>query len=126
MTTVGALFCLERLAWDHGMRVIYRGIHRNLSGGRTEHLLESSGSARALVRNPLSSRGGWPAQIASLMTGSPNPLPGSASQPGPDGGFTDRTRHRPAEGHEGIVLASWLLVPRARCVWRSESGITAS
>jgi hypothetical protein len=27
MTAHGALFCLERLAWDHGMRVVYRLEH---------------------------------------------------------------------------------------------------
>jgi len=27
MTAHGALFCLERLAWDHGMRVVFRAEH---------------------------------------------------------------------------------------------------
>lgn len=27
LTAHGALFCLERLAWDHGLRVVYRGEH---------------------------------------------------------------------------------------------------
>jgi hypothetical protein len=28
LTGPGALFCLERLGWDHGMRVTFRGVHR--------------------------------------------------------------------------------------------------
>jgi hypothetical protein len=27
LTAYGALFCLEQLAWDHRMRVIYHGVH---------------------------------------------------------------------------------------------------
>jgi hypothetical protein len=34
-TTHGPLFCLERLGWDHGMRVAYRGVHR-VSRGRLQ------------------------------------------------------------------------------------------
>ena len=29
LTAYSALFCLERLAWDHGMRVVYRELHWN-------------------------------------------------------------------------------------------------
>jgi hypothetical protein len=40
VTTYGALFCLERLAWDHGMRVVYRGSHQRRSDRTIEHRLE--------------------------------------------------------------------------------------
>src|SRR5580658_2190210 len=30
LTAQGAIFCLERLAWDHGMRVVFRGDHQYL------------------------------------------------------------------------------------------------
>lgn len=31
LTAHGALFCLERLAWDHRLRVVYRGERANLA-----------------------------------------------------------------------------------------------
>jgi hypothetical protein len=55
LTTVGALFCLERLAWDAGMRLHWRAEHRCYGDGRVEHLLPSPGprlsraEARALA-----------------------------------------------------------------------------
>lgn len=33
LTARGALFCLERLAWDQGMRVVFRSEHRFVDGG---------------------------------------------------------------------------------------------
>jgi hypothetical protein len=33
LTAHGPLFCLERLGWDHGMRVAFRSVHR-VRGGR--------------------------------------------------------------------------------------------
>ncbi len=48
LTAYAALFCLERLAWDHGMRVVYRGEHTPLAGGEADRI-------------------DWPAQIASLI-----------------------------------------------------------
>jgi hypothetical protein len=39
LTLHGPLFCLERLAWDHQMRVVYRAEHRLRSDGRIEHTL---------------------------------------------------------------------------------------
>jgi hypothetical protein len=37
-TAMGPLFCLERLGWDHGMRVVFRGVHRDAAGGHDELL----------------------------------------------------------------------------------------
>jgi hypothetical protein len=39
LTAYAALFCLERLAWDHRMRLIYRGAHTPLENGQVEHVL---------------------------------------------------------------------------------------
>jgi hypothetical protein len=43
LTTYGALFCLERLAWDHGMRVLQRQQHdaRVAAAGEPNQLLYS-------------------------------------------------------------------------------------
>jgi hypothetical protein len=40
LTAHGALFCLERLAWEHRMRVIYCGEHAAAGGGAWAHRFE--------------------------------------------------------------------------------------
>jgi hypothetical protein len=47
LTTVGALFCLERLAWDAGMRLHLRADHRCFADGRVEHLLQAPAAVLA-------------------------------------------------------------------------------
>jgi hypothetical protein len=37
LTAHGPIFCLERFAWDHGLRVVFRGEHRVLSPGAIAH-----------------------------------------------------------------------------------------
>jgi hypothetical protein len=63
LTSYSALFCLEQLARDQWMRVIYRGIHRRLSDGRVEHVL--SGAQVASVRD--ADNAAWPLAIATLI-----------------------------------------------------------
>jgi hypothetical protein len=71
LTEHGALFCLERLSWDHGMRVVYRADHTYRADGYMEH--EFSGSERMLREAvDLSSSGpDWSARVASLLTRCP-------------------------------------------------------
>jgi hypothetical protein len=40
LTAHGALFCLERLAWDQRMRVVFRGEHSPVAGGGVAHRFE--------------------------------------------------------------------------------------
>jgi len=67
LTEHGPLFCLERLAWDHGMRVVYRADHTYRSDGYMEH--ELSGSDRMLHEAvDLSSSGpDWSSRTAALL-----------------------------------------------------------
>jgi hypothetical protein len=71
LTEHGPLFCLERLAWDHGMRVVYRADHTYRSDGYMEH--ELSGSEQMLREAvDLSSSGtDWSSRTASLLTRCP-------------------------------------------------------
>jgi hypothetical protein len=71
LTEQGPLFCLERLAWDHGMRVVYRADHTYREDGYMEH--ELSGSERMLREAvELSSSGpNWSSRVASLLTRCP-------------------------------------------------------
>jgi hypothetical protein len=71
LTEHGPLFCLERLSWDHGMRVVYRADHTYRPGGYIEHDLY--GSERMLREAvELSSSGpDWSTRVASLLTRCP-------------------------------------------------------
>jgi hypothetical protein len=71
LTEHGPLFCLERLAWDHGMRVVYRADHTYRSDGYMEH--ELSGSEQMLREAvDLSSSGAdWSSRMAGLLTRCP-------------------------------------------------------
>ena len=71
LTEHGPLFCLERLAWDHGMRVVYRADHTYRADGYMEH--ELSGSERMLREavNISSSGPDWSSRTASLLTRCP-------------------------------------------------------
>jgi hypothetical protein len=67
LTEHGPLFCLERLSWDHGMRVVYRADHTYRPDGYMEH--ELSGSERMLREAvDLSSSGpDWSTRAAALL-----------------------------------------------------------
>jgi hypothetical protein len=39
LTSAESLFCLERLAWDHSMRVLFKASHTALPGGEIQHSL---------------------------------------------------------------------------------------
>jgi hypothetical protein len=53
VTTYGPLFCLERLAWDHGMRVVYRGSHQRRPDRTIEHRLETAAPQLGVRANQL-------------------------------------------------------------------------
>ena len=50
LTEHGPLFCLERWAWDHGMRVVLRVDHHRRADGRTRHLVAAEGVPTLLQR----------------------------------------------------------------------------
>jgi hypothetical protein len=65
LTAYAALFCLEQLAWDHRLRVIYRAAHRVLANGAVEHLVSAPEeiAVPALRQAPAD----WPRDLASMM-----------------------------------------------------------
>lgn len=71
LTGHGAVFCLERLAWDHRMRVVYRGEHQRLPDGRMQHLLSGPPSMLHEAEDLNSSGADWPKLIARLVTRCP-------------------------------------------------------
>lgn len=103
LTEHGPVFCLERLAWDHGMRVVYRADHTYRSDGYMEHELSGSDAMLREAVNLSTSGPDWSRQIASLLTR----CPASRSQASKMTIVTPAARH--ADDPEQLV--SWVIAP---------------
>jgi hypothetical protein len=99
LTAQGPLFCFERLAWDQGLRVVFRAEH-----GAAEHVLSGPenlvGEARDVLANS-----DWAAEMATVVTRCPS---GRAEI----GSAAVRCAHEPARSDE--PLYSWVIAPAAR------------
>jgi hypothetical protein len=65
LTAYAALFCLEQLAWDHRMRVVYRGAHALRADGSVEHVL--AGPQEIVDALSPGAACDWPAKLASAI-----------------------------------------------------------
>lgn len=107
VTTYGPLFCLERLALDHGMRVVYRGSHQRRSDRTIEHRFEA-------LHHKLSGRDAWPVEIATLIAGiSPLAKPVPSNRNGVST-ITCVGQCAPTGNEPSETLYSWVIAPRAR------------
>lgn len=120
LTTEGALFCLEQLAWDNGMRVAYRGFHEASPEGGVEHLLESSSRRPQDVKGRLAGAQPWPAQVAELIASIDEPVAAFPSDLPARTRARYRTRSRTATNEPRLV--SWLIAPKT---WRSPGTASA-
>jgi hypothetical protein len=100
MTTSAALFVLERLAWDHGLRTAYRGIHRVMSERRVRHDLFGSTERLRSINNE---SGSWAARVGQTLARW-NPREAIATQP------VLLSQLLPSA--DRTMLVSWLLTPR--------------
>jgi hypothetical protein len=66
MTGYGALFCLERLAWDQRMRVVFRGEHAAAPGGRVAHRFEGP-AALLPAAAAAAERPAWATAVADVV-----------------------------------------------------------
>jgi hypothetical protein len=70
LTAHGALFCLERLAWDQRMRVVFRGEHALAPAGRVAHRFE--GPAPLLpAATRAANEASWAAALADVVAECP-------------------------------------------------------
>ena len=104
LTEAPALFLLERLGWDHDLRVIFQAEHElaTAADGAAHCLLQCADTA--LPPLLVEAGNGWPAALATALMTEPLPLPrtplptaaGMAAQPG------ENTKK----------LHSWIIAPR--------------
>ncbi len=71
LTAHGAIFCLERLAWDQGMRVVFRADHKILSNGRIEHSLSGPDAMLREAAVLRTSGSAWGNRLAGVVTRCP-------------------------------------------------------
>lgn len=108
LTHASALFVLERLGWDHGLRVIFRAQHRVEVDGRIEHRLSGPSSMLRAFETTVSERSNLGTCMAGVLAHchGPERTPSTLSlmaRPGP-GLDADR---------DNRTLVSWVIAPRA-------------
>jgi hypothetical protein len=100
LTAQGPLFCFERLAWDQGLKVVFRAEH-----GAAEHALCGPESLLVEAREALSSAD-WAAEMATVVTRCPS----GRAEIGSAAVGCVRSAGSPA----GEPLYSWVIAPAVR------------
>lgn len=103
LTAHGALFCLERLAWDQRMRVVYRGEHA-AAGGGVAHRFEGSGAWLAAAVEA-AAEPSWAAALADVLAECPRGRVATRAAQA----VTARASAMPTE-----ALFSWVIAPVSR------------
>ena len=101
LTAHGPIFCLEELAREHGLRVVYRGIHESVDDQTIRHRFW--GAVPDLAATPA-----WAAAVGSTVASIPCAAPALGSRAPADVEITTRATP-PSE-----TLVSWLIAPVAR------------
>lgn len=105
LTAYGALFCLERLAWDQRMRVVFRGEHALASAGCVAHRFE--GPAPLLPSaTRATTEASWAAALADVVAECPR----GGAVPQAANALTVSAGTLPASE----TLFSWVIAPVAR------------
>jgi len=71
LTAHGPLFCFERLAWDQGLRVVFRAEHLRDAGGALANAVSGPASMLGLARDALGRRD-WAVAMADVVTQCPS------------------------------------------------------
>jgi hypothetical protein len=106
LTGQGALFCLERLAWEQRMRVVYRGEHVPAAGGCVAHRFE--GPAQLLPAAAAATADAeWAAALADVVVECPR----DRAQRGV---ALSSTASAAAPSASSEALFSWVIAPVQR------------
>lgn len=103
LTAHGPLFCLERLAWDQRMRVVFRAEHRFDDTAGVTHGISGPESMLRIVGESATGRD-WSAAMADVVTRCPAGRAAIATCE-VRAAFTSADRHAPEP------LYSWIIAP---------------
>jgi hypothetical protein len=102
LTTPSALFCLEQLAWAHGLRVVFHAEHILLPDGTFEHHVQRDAQMARLTASNLQRAGArWPTRLADAIATRGT---ASAGRPGPS-----LAALQPALPEGAQLLTSWII-----------------
>jgi hypothetical protein len=104
LTAHGPLFCLERLSWDHRMRVVFSAEHRSLGDGRIEHAISGPDIMLRHAAELVAGGPNWAAHIARVVTHCPPSRPQISKT-------TIITPLATATDDEQEPLMSWVIAP---------------
>lgn len=104
LTAQGPLFCLERLAWDHGLRVVFRGTHRFADVHHVDHALAGPSGTLARAREFGLTGAQWARGVAQLVAACE--AAGARSTAEMTAAAPDAGRREPGE-----PLVSWVIAP---------------
>jgi hypothetical protein len=105
LTAHGALFCLERLGWEQGMRVVYRGEHAAAPGGCIAHRFEGPAQLAAAAAEAAVDVA-WASALADVVADCPRAREQAGS-------FQSSTLHARAAA-PSEPLFSWVIAPVPR------------
>lgn len=106
LTSPDSLFCLELLAADRKMHVIYRAEHRYLADDRIQHRGRGTDGVLAQLQDAAGSGNDWSRRLAGLVTNCPPANTGYSGKTC----ITDLTT--PAK--QRALLVSWVIAPVQR------------
>ena len=104
-TAHGALFCLERLAWEQRMRVVYRGEHTPAADGCVGHRFEGPAELTSAAAT-VTAEAAWSAALADVVAECPR---GRVQR-----GAAQSVTASAARAPSSEVLYSWVIAPVAR------------
>ena len=105
LTAHGALFCLERLAWEQRMRVVFRGEHAAAAGGRVAHRFEGPAQLTAAAAEATAADA-WASALADVVAACPRSGNGS--------GVAQSSPRRAGATAPATPLFSWVIAPVPR------------
>jgi hypothetical protein len=105
LTAHGALFCLERLAWEQRMRVVFRGEHSAAADGCVAHRLEGPAALVSTAVRAIADAA-WADGLADVVAACPLARPTRDSARA----LTASARNVPSSE----ALFSWVIAPWSR------------
>jgi hypothetical protein len=110
LTGSGVLFCLERLAWDHGLRVVHRGSHEPFGDDGIQHAMLGAADPGAMQRQTAGRTTPWATALARSISRMESPCravpTGLALRPS--------CATRRMDPGADSALFSWVIAPPAR------------